>query len=184
MKMMGLARLGRDAELRFTPAGDAVCNLSLAVAYGKKGNDGNRPTQWIDASLWGSQAQALAPFLTKGSVHCFYLSDVHIESFQGQNGPGHKMAARVDSVELGPRVDQPIGNTGYPQQGAPQGQRQGSGQHPAQGQQMSAPRSAPQGSQAAPQGGYYNARSQPMAQPQYPMNSGDPDLDWQNDIPY
>ena len=131
MKMMGLARLGRDAELRFTPAGDAVCNLSLAVAYGKKGNDGNRPTQWIDASLWGSQAQALAPFLTKGSVHCFYLSDVHIESFQGQNGPGHKMAARVDSVELGPRVDQPIGNTGYQQHGAPQGHRQGGSQQMA-----------------------------------------------------
>lgn len=166
MKMMGLARLGRDAELRFTPAGDAVCNLSLAVAYGKKGNDGNRPTQWIDASLWGSQAQALAPFLTKGSVHCFYLSDVHIESFQGQNGPGHKMAARVDSVELGPRVDQPIGNSGYPQQGAPQGHRQGGGQ------QMAAHPAAPQGGQSAPRGGYADARNQPMPQqPQYPVNA-------------
>ena len=166
MKMMGLARLGRDAELRFTPAGDAVCNLSLAVAYGKKGNDGNRPTQWIDASLWGSQAQALAPFLTKGSVHCFYLSDVHIEAFQGQNGPGHKMAARVDSVELGPRVDQPSGNTGYQQQGAPQGQRQGVGQ------KMAAPTTAPQGGQSAPRGGYADARNQPMAQqPQYPVNA-------------
>lgn len=105
MKTIGLARLGRDAELRRTPGGDAVCNLSLAVNYGMKSQDGNRPTQWIDASLWGKQAEALAPYLLKGTVHCFALSDVHIETYEGQNGPGHKLAARVDSVELGPRQD-------------------------------------------------------------------------------
>lgn len=102
MKTIGLARLGRDAELRRTPGGDPVCNLSLAVNYGMKAQDGNRPTQWIDASLWGKQAEALAPYLLKGSVHCFTLSDVRIETYQGQNGPGHKLAARVDNVELGP----------------------------------------------------------------------------------
>lgn len=118
MKTIGLARLGRDAELRYTPGGDAVCNLSLAVNYGKKGQDGNRPTQWIDASLWGKQAEALAQFLTKGSVHCFELSDIHIEQFQGKNGPSHKLVARVDSVELGPRVEQ----QGQQQQRAPQQQ--------------------------------------------------------------
>lgn len=123
MKTIGLARLGRDAELRYTPSGEAVCNLSLAVNYGKKGQDGNRPTQWIDASLWGKQAEALTPYLTKGSVHCFVLSDIHIETYQSQNGPGHKLSARVDSVELGPRVDQ--------QQGQAQHQGQGQRQQPA-----------------------------------------------------
>lgn len=114
MKTIGLARLGRDAELRRTPGGDAVCNLSLAVNYGMKAQDGNRPTQWIDASLWGKQAEALAPYLLKGSVHCFTLSDVHIETYQGQNGEGHKLAARVDNVELGPN-----GNTGGSRAPAP-----------------------------------------------------------------
>jgi single-strand DNA-binding protein len=104
MKTIGLARLGRDAEIRYTPGGDAVCNLSLAVNYGQKGQDGNRPTQWIDASLWGKQAEALAQYLTKGSVHCFVLSDIHIEKYQSQNGEGHKLVARVDGVELGPRA--------------------------------------------------------------------------------
>ena len=104
MKTIGLARLGRDAELRRTPGGDAVVNLSLAVNYGQKGQDGNRPTQWIDASLWGKAAEALAPYLVKGSVHCFTLSDLHTETYQGRNGEGTKLVARVDSVELGPRV--------------------------------------------------------------------------------
>lgn len=104
MKTIGMARLGRDAEIRYTPGGDAVCNLSLAVNYGQKGQDGNRPTQWIDASLWGKRAEALAQYLVKGSVHCFTLEDVHLETYQGKNGEGVKMVARVLDVELGPRV--------------------------------------------------------------------------------
>lgn len=104
MKTIGLARLGRDAEIRHTPGGDAVCNLSLAVNYGQKAADGNRPTQWIDATLWGKRAEALAQFLVKGSVHCFTLEDIHLETYQGKNGEGVKLVARVLDVELGPRV--------------------------------------------------------------------------------
>lgn len=104
MKTIGLARLGRAAEIRYLPDGTAVANLSLAVNYGQKGNDGSRPTQWIDASMWGKQAESLAQFMTKGSVHCFALSDLHLEEYEGRNGKGVKLVARVDSVELGPRV--------------------------------------------------------------------------------
>ncbi len=112
MKTIGLARLGRDAELRTIPSGESVCNLSLAVNYGRKDADGNRPTQWIDATLWGKAAEALAPYLKKGTVHCFTLSDIHIETYQGQNGQGHKLSARCDGVELGPRQgDAPAGST-------------------------------------------------------------------------
>jgi single-strand DNA-binding protein len=110
MKTIGLARLGRDAEVRFTPGGDAVANLSLAVNYGQKDADGNRPTQWIDASLWGKRAESLAPFLVKGSLHCFTLDEIHIETYDGKNGQGHKLVARVADVELGPRAgDAPAG---------------------------------------------------------------------------
>lgn len=134
MKTIGLARMGRDAEIRYTPAGEAVCNLSLAVNYGKRGQDGNRPTQWIDASLWGKTAETLAPLLLKGSVHCFALSDIHIEEFQGKNGTGHKLVARVDSVELGPRTD-----GAAPQNQAP-AQRQAAPAQPAR--QAPAPKPA------------------------------------------
>lgn len=105
MKTIGLARLGRDAEVRYLPSGEAVANLSLAVNYYSKGADNNRATQWIDATLWGKQAESMAQYMVKGSVHCFALSDVHIEEFEGRNGAGHKLVARVDSVELGPRQD-------------------------------------------------------------------------------
>lgn len=36
MKANGLARIGKDAEVRYTPGGAAVANVSLAFTYGKK----------------------------------------------------------------------------------------------------------------------------------------------------
>ena len=68
MKANGLARIGKDAEVRFTPSGAAVANVSLAFTYGKKGDDGKRPTQWVDASLWGQRAESLAPYIKKGGT--------------------------------------------------------------------------------------------------------------------
>lgn len=144
MKTIGMARLGKDAEVRYTPSGDAVCNLALAVNYGQKQQDGNRPTQWIDASLWGKRAESLAQYLTKGSVHCFTLDDVHIETYEGQNGTGYKLVARVADIELGPRA----------MNGGGQGQQQGQQQRqapPQQSQQQVAPPPAQQQRQAPPQ---------------------------------
>ena len=118
MKAYGLARLGRDAEIRYTQGGDAVASLSLAFSYGRKGEDGRRPTQWVDGSLWGKRAEALAPYLTKGSLVVVTLEDVHIETYQGKNGEGHKLAGRVIDLELaggGERQEAPA-----PQRAAPQ----------------------------------------------------------------
>lgn len=98
--MIGLARLGRDAEIRTTSQGESVATLALAFSYGRKGSDGKRPTQWVDAALWGKRAEALAPYLLKGGLVSVSLEDVHIETFDGKNGPGHKLAARVVDVEL------------------------------------------------------------------------------------
>lgn len=107
MKMIGMARLGRDPELRFLPDGTPVLNMALAVNYGKKGQDGNRPTQWIEAAMFGQRAETLASLLAKGSAHCFTLSDVHVETYDKRDGSGQgvKLAARVDDVEFGPRQD-------------------------------------------------------------------------------
>ena len=100
MKAFGLARLGRDAEIRTTSNGEQVATLALAFSYGRKGSDGKRPTQWVDGALWGRRAEALAPYLLKGGLVSVSLEDVHVETFEGKNGPGHKLAARVVDVEL------------------------------------------------------------------------------------
>lgn len=100
MKSFGLARIGRDVEVRFTAGGDAVASLSLAFTYGRKGEDGKRPTQWVDAALWGKRAEALAPYLLKGGLVAVTLEEVHIETYQSANGQGHKLAGKVLDIEL------------------------------------------------------------------------------------
>jgi single-strand DNA-binding protein len=106
MKTIGMGRLGRDAEIRYTADGTPVAKLAMAYNYGKPGQDGKRPVQWIDASLWGKRAESLAPYMTKGSQHCFTLEAIHIETFQKQDGTqGTTLAATVLDVELGPRSE-------------------------------------------------------------------------------
>lgn len=107
MKSFGLARIGRDVELRRTGSGDAVVSLSLAFTYGRKGEDGKRPTQWVDAALWGKRAEALAPYLLKGGLVAVTLEEVHIETYQSANGPGHKLAGKVLDIELAGGSDKP-----------------------------------------------------------------------------
>lgn len=99
-QITGVFRIGKDAEVRFTPRGDAVAQLSLAYNYGKKGDDNKRPSQWIDASIWGKRAESLAPYLLKGSQIYAVLSDPHIQTYEGKNGQGHKLAANVLEIEL------------------------------------------------------------------------------------
>ena len=97
----GLARLGRDAEIRYLQDGTAVCNLSLAYNYGMKPRDGgNKPTQWVDGTVWGKMAEALAPYLKKCGLIDVVLEDLHIEEFEGKNGIGNKLVARVLKIEL------------------------------------------------------------------------------------
>lgn len=99
MILTGLARLGNDAQLR-TAGQDKVANLSLAFNYGKKDDQGKRPTQWVDASIWGTRAEKLVPYLKKGTAVSVTLDEPHIEQYEGRTGPGHKLVARVLTLEF------------------------------------------------------------------------------------
>ena len=56
--------LGRDAETRFTPSGDAITSFSVALTsgYGEK-----KITTWLNCSLFGKRGDSLAPYLKKGA---------------------------------------------------------------------------------------------------------------------
>ena len=97
-QLIGLARLGRDCELRTTQSGDAVASLSLAMDYR---NGREKATQWVDAALWGKMAEALTQYLVKGKLVCVTLDDVHIEEYPKRDGgTGTKLVGRVSKLEL------------------------------------------------------------------------------------
>ncbi len=101
LHLHGLARIGRDAELRRTTNDEPVLNLSLAFSYGRKGEDGKRPTQWVEGVLWGKLAEAIAPYLTKGTAVAVTLDDAHIEEYtRSDKTTGTKLVGRVISIEL------------------------------------------------------------------------------------
>jgi len=60
-----IGRIGRDIELRHTPKGDAVCEVTLAVddGFGDK-----KKTFWFVWVLWGKTAETAAKFLGKGDM--------------------------------------------------------------------------------------------------------------------
>ena len=98
-KMFTFCRLGRDADLR-DANGTPVANLALAYNYGRKDESGDRPTQWVQASLFGKRAEALAQYLTKGTAIVVTLSDVHVRMYEKDGQQRAGLNARVDDLEF------------------------------------------------------------------------------------
>ena len=67
-KVIILGNLGADPELRYTPNGKAVCNLSLATSEVYKDSRGQQQelTDWHRVVIWGKRAEIVAQFKQKG----------------------------------------------------------------------------------------------------------------------
>ena len=68
-KIIIIGNLGRDPEMRYTPNGQAVTNLSVATNRQYTSNSGERvkETTWFRVSVWGKQAEACNQYLKSGS---------------------------------------------------------------------------------------------------------------------
>lgn len=56
-------QLGKDAEQRFLPNGDAVVSFSVADSQGR-----DKPTIWWNCAIFGKRADALREYLVKGQA--------------------------------------------------------------------------------------------------------------------
>ena len=64
-----IGRLTRDAELKYTTSGQAVCKFSLAVNRTRKnGEQWEEEPNFFDIVLWGKRGEALNQYLTKGKT--------------------------------------------------------------------------------------------------------------------
>lgn len=114
MITIGLVRIGNEPVMRYLPDGKPVLDLSLAYNYGRKDDSGNRPTQWVNATLYGDRAQKLMPYLGKGSQVLVALEDMHIDTYQKRDGTqGSSMKARIGNIELvgKPKEEKPAAST-------------------------------------------------------------------------
>lgn len=67
-KVILVGNLGADPELRYTPAGKAVCNLRVATQETWKDKSGTKQekTEWHRVTVWGDLAENCAKYLAKG----------------------------------------------------------------------------------------------------------------------
>lgn len=74
-------RLGRDPKLNETNGGAKVCNMTVAVD-----TFGDRPTLWVDVSVWGNAADPCARYLVKGREVAIHGTVDDIATFAKQDG--------------------------------------------------------------------------------------------------
>lgn len=81
-KVFQTGRLGKEVDLRYTPAGKAVAVFEIAV------NDGfgdNKKTYWFKVIAWEKLAEACAEYLKKGSK-CLVEGKLTNRNYETQDG--------------------------------------------------------------------------------------------------
>jgi len=160
-KVQIIGRLGKDPELKYTQAGQAVTNFSVATDESYTSREGARVegVEWHRVNVWDRVAENCANFLRKGSLvyvegslktrqwqdqqgQTRYSTEIRAQRVQfldpkgardAQAGPGGPMP----DDEYGPPPEAPRPRQSYAQaapqqsQPAPQAQRQAPRQQPA-----------------------------------------------------
>lgn len=116
--------LGKDAESRYTPSGDAVLQFSVGV---KSGYGDKASTTWARCSMWGKRGEAVAQYLTKGQL-VGISGEVTLREYTDKEGQKRSsLEVRVNDLTL-------LGVKRDGEQSAPRSESA-----PAQNQQRSAP---------------------------------------------
>lgn len=67
-KVILIGNLGADPDMRYTPSGQAVCELRIATGESWNDKNGQRQerTEWHRVVVWGKRAEVCSKYLSKG----------------------------------------------------------------------------------------------------------------------
>jgi single-strand DNA-binding protein len=69
LKLEIIGNVGRDAEMRYTPSGQAVTSFSVAHTEQFESNSESRKkTIWVRVSVWGKLAEVCNKYVKKGML--------------------------------------------------------------------------------------------------------------------
>ena len=83
-----IGNVGRDAELRYTPTGVAVCDFTVAVSRrwnDRTTNEQREKTTWFKVSAWRGLAETASQFVHKG-MQIMVAGEIDASAFMGQDG--------------------------------------------------------------------------------------------------
>lgn len=101
-KVILIANLTRDPELRYTPNNTAVCNIGLAVNRKYKSSDGQQQeeTTFIDCEAWGKTGEAINQYMRKGRA-IFVEGRLKLDTWQDKDGSNRsKLKVVVESFQF------------------------------------------------------------------------------------
>ena len=108
-KIIIVGNLGRDPELRYTPQGNAVCNISVATSEKRKDKAGELQdiTTWFRVTLWERQAENASKYLTKGSP-VYIEGRLRVEEWTDREGsPRQSLEVHATDMHfIGGRTDE------------------------------------------------------------------------------
>lgn len=86
-KVLLIGNLTRPPELRYTPSGQAVADLRLAVNHDYTTQSGERRQEpcFLTVIVWGKQAESCGEYLDKGS-EIFVEGRIQIRDWEGKDG--------------------------------------------------------------------------------------------------
>jgi single-strand DNA-binding protein len=100
-KIVIVGYLGRDPELRYTPQGIAVCNISVATTERRKDPRTGEPqdiTTWFRVTLWRRLAEIANQYLSKGK-QVYVEGRLRQEEYTDRDGVKRTSLA-VDATDL------------------------------------------------------------------------------------
>jgi len=95
-----VGRLTRDAELKYTTGGQAVCKFSVATgARVKKGDQWVEESSYWNVDLWGKRAESISQYLTKGKLVAVE-GDMRQDKWEKDGQPQMKVLITANDVQL------------------------------------------------------------------------------------
>ena len=89
-KAILIGNLGKDPELRYTPAGRPVANFSMATTeyWTDKNGEKQKRTEWHNIVFWGRQAEVANQYLKKGRS-CYVEGRIVTRSWEDKDRVKH-----------------------------------------------------------------------------------------------
>jgi len=100
-KVLLMGNLTRDPEVKYTPKGNAVGDLSIAINDSYKAQDGTikETVTYVDIEVWGRQAETCKQYLTKGRP-VFVEGQLRLDQWEQDGQKRSKLKVRADRVQF------------------------------------------------------------------------------------
>jgi single-strand DNA-binding protein len=99
----GIGTLTRDVEVKYTPSGTAVSNVTIAIneKYTTKAGEKKEDALFLECVLWGKTAELAGQYLAKGK-QVLFSGKLKQESWEDKNGGGKrsKIVLNVETMQF------------------------------------------------------------------------------------